>query len=550
MRIAIIHGYLLSGTGSNIYVANLASSLANQGHEVFVFCQEPEPQNFDFVNDCFDFDVDNQRFFRIFSSSNLGNGRVRLFRPRIGQLLPTYVLDDYVGFTTREFHRLSQEKISEYVNRTATAVKTIHMVFDFDVVLAQHLIASPAVARRLNEEYDVPYHITIHGSALNYSARRSTELAPLVVYGLDKATSVVVSSDFLGRQLNDYLIDIGHKEIDTHVVYPGVEQSIFKVGGQIHELTGEILHSLENRKILGKSPGLKEAHRAVVSAEDRELLDKELNAPPAYERRAPDSDLINIIENINWETDEIVAFAGKYIVGKGLHALILAAPEVLDRSPNARFLAIGFSDVREQFEALAAALDAQLGEVVVEIVKELEEGLELKVGGAFIQDLMQKGSFEEYLQRAAKVDLPQRVVFTGPLDHLELAKIFALSDLFVAPSVFPEAFGMVAVEALASGIYPIVTEAFGMAEIAKNIRDKIGDLAPQHPKLIPDKNFVAVLSECILCCLDSPGLKDTKFKTAAHNLAVELFSWDRVSVEYLKLFMPFQQPGQTEGMLI
>ncbi|HEB12296.1 MAG TPA: hypothetical protein ENI11_01305 [Actinobacteria bacterium] len=327
MRIAIIHGYLLSGTGSNIYVANLASSLAKHGHEVFVFCQEPEPQNFDFVNDCFDFDVDNKRFFRICNSTGLGSGRVLLFRPRIGQLLPTYVLDNYVGFKTREFHRLSREKISQYVNRTATAVKTIHSVFDFDVVLAQHLLASPAVARRLNEEYGVPYHITVHGSALNYSARRSTELTPLVVNGLDKAASVVVSSDFLGCQLNDYLADIGHNEIITHVVYPGVEQSIFKVGGHARELTAELRHSLKNRKILGKSPGLKEALRIIVATEDRRLLDKELNSPPAYERRAPDSDLANIIKSIDWETEEVVAFAGKYIVGKGLHALILAAPK-------------------------------------------------------------------------------------------------------------------------------------------------------------------------------------------------------------------------------
>ncbi|HEB13110.1 MAG TPA: glycosyltransferase [Actinobacteria bacterium] len=550
MRIAVIHGYLLSGTGSNIYVANLASSLANRGHEVFVFCQEPEPHRFGFVNDCFDFDVDNKRFFRIFSSTGPDGGRVRLFRPRIGQLLPTYVLDDYVGFKTREFHRLSQEKIAQYVNRTATAVKTVHSVFDFDVALAQHLIASPAVARRLSEEYGVPYHITIHGSALNYSAKQSTELTPLVIYGLNKAASIVVSSDFLGRQLNDYLVDIGHQEIATHVIYPGVEESIFKIGGHPHELIAELRHSLESRKTLGKSLGSKEALRVIVSTENRQLLAEELNSPPTYERRAPDSDLINVIDNINWETEQVVTFAGKYIVGKGLHALVLAAPNVICRSPNVRFLAIGFSDVREHFEALGAALDAGKGELVIEIVEELEKGLELQVGREFILDLMQKGTFEKYLQRAAEADLSKRFIFTGPLDHFELAKVFAVSDLFVAPSIFPEAFGMVAVEALATGIYPIVTEAFGMAEIAKNIRDRVGDFVPQHSKLIPDKNFIPVLSDYILRCLDSPDLKDMRFKTAAHKIAVELFNWDRVSVEYLKLFTRFQQPGRIGGLSI
>jgi len=40
MRILIFHGYLLRGTGSNIYNANLARTLARLGHEVDLFCQD------------------------------------------------------------------------------------------------------------------------------------------------------------------------------------------------------------------------------------------------------------------------------------------------------------------------------------------------------------------------------------------------------------------------------------------------------------------------------------------------------------------------------
>ena len=40
MRILIFHGYLLRGTGSNIYNANLARELAGLGHEVHLFCQD------------------------------------------------------------------------------------------------------------------------------------------------------------------------------------------------------------------------------------------------------------------------------------------------------------------------------------------------------------------------------------------------------------------------------------------------------------------------------------------------------------------------------
>jgi hypothetical protein len=40
MRILIFHGYLLRGTGSNIYNANLARALAGFGHEVHLLCQD------------------------------------------------------------------------------------------------------------------------------------------------------------------------------------------------------------------------------------------------------------------------------------------------------------------------------------------------------------------------------------------------------------------------------------------------------------------------------------------------------------------------------
>jgi len=40
MRVLLFHGYMLRGTGSNIYTANLARALAGLGHEVHLLCQE------------------------------------------------------------------------------------------------------------------------------------------------------------------------------------------------------------------------------------------------------------------------------------------------------------------------------------------------------------------------------------------------------------------------------------------------------------------------------------------------------------------------------
>ena len=43
VRILIFHGYLLGGTGSNVYNAALAEALVRAGHEVHLLCQDRDP---------------------------------------------------------------------------------------------------------------------------------------------------------------------------------------------------------------------------------------------------------------------------------------------------------------------------------------------------------------------------------------------------------------------------------------------------------------------------------------------------------------------------
>ena len=63
------------------------------------------------------------------------------------------------------------------------------------------------------------------------------------------------------------------------------------------------------------------------------------------------------------------------------------------------------------------------------------------------------------------------VLFTGPLEHRHLVHLLALADVAVVPSIFPEAFGMVAAEAAAAGCPPIVADHSGLAEIARGLEE-------------------------------------------------------------------------------
>src|SRR5256714_70652 len=56
---------------------------------------------------------------------------------------------------------------------------------------------------------------------------------------------------------------------------------------------------------------------------------------------------------------------------------------------------------------------------------------------------------------------PPRTLFTGALEHRHLVHLLPLADVAVVPSIFPEAFGMVAAEAASAGTPPLVAALRG-----------------------------------------------------------------------------------------
>jgi glycosyltransferase involved in cell wall biosynthesis len=56
------------------------------------------------------------------------------------------------------------------------------------------------------------------------------------------------------------------------------------------------------------------------------------------------------------------------------------------------------------------------------------------------------------------------ILFTGPLYHGDLTKLLPAADVAAVPSIFPEAFGLVAAEFAASGVVPFVADHSGLTE--------------------------------------------------------------------------------------
>jgi glycosyltransferase involved in cell wall biosynthesis len=136
------------------------------------------------------------------------------------------------------------------------------------------------------------------------------------------------------------------------------------------------------------------------------------------------------------------------------------------------------------------------------------------------------GDYRAELERLAD---PERTLFTGPFEHRHLVHLLALADACVVPSIFPEAFGMVAAEAAAAGCPPLVARHSGLAELEAEYPPHLRDLASFATG---DANELREK----LRALVSLGADDrAELRAAARRAAVERWSWASIAKRLLAL---------------
>jgi glycosyltransferase involved in cell wall biosynthesis len=356
VRLVLWHGYLLEGTGSNIYTQHVARAWGRLGHDVVVVCQEPRPERF-----------------------ALGPN-VEVVVPDAGPLLPVFVLDRYEGIEARHVADMTAAELDRFVDANARAVAEAHGG-RADLVLANHILMGGPVAARACTG-GPPHAVKIHGSELEYAIRGRPRLAAAAAESLAGASAlfagsghiVEVTEELLGRGLHERM----------HVVPPGVDTEAFRPDG-------------------GDLAALVERLRADAAAPHA--------GRPA--ERAPDPDAAERLAGVG----RFVLYFGKLMRQKGVHLLLEAWERLAPRFPGTALVVVGFGDARSELEAAA----------------------------------------------------PPSTIFTGAMDHEHLHLLVPLADAVVVPSVLPEAFGMVAAEAAACGVIPIVAGHSGLAEVAAGL---------------------------------------------------------------------------------
>ncbi len=133
------------------------------------------------------------------------------------------------------------------------------------------------------------------------------------------------------------------------------------------------------------------------------------------------------------------------------------------------------------------------------------------------------GDFREQLEARA----PVGTLFTGALEHRHLRHLLPLCDVAVVPSIFPEAFGMVAAEAAAAGVLPVVSAHSGLAEVAAGIGEEVG---PETAALLSfPTGDAAALRERLAAILALPAERRRELGLAARRAVERRWSWHVVA---------------------
>jgi glycosyltransferase involved in cell wall biosynthesis len=429
MKVLIFHGYMLRGTGSNIYNASLAPALARLGHEVHLLCQD--------------------RGVRIEG--------VEIHNPDIDGLLPVYVKDPYAGFEVKAFPELSEEELDRYLDANVAAVRAVaEQAGRIDVALANHLVMGPAILARADIG---PFAAKVHGSALEYTVKPHLDrFRPYAEEGMRAAAGVLVGSRHTAESLWAALPDAPGLEAKTRLGPPGVDVELFHPGAE-------------------RDPG--------------------------------------------------VVFVGKFIVSKGIDLLLAAWPLVRRERPDARLKLVGYGEYEGGVRRLLAALDrGDLDDAreVARLGRGLEGGEErpLPILSAFLDD-PPSGYVEAARGMAGSVEL------IGRLEHDEVAALLPRAEALVMPSTFPEAFGMVAVEAAACGALPISAGHSGMLEVSRQLAPELPTGVGRLTSFAVEEGAVEALAERIDGWLALPEAE----REAARDVLVEttrrLWSWEGVA---------------------
>ncbi len=179
----------------------------------------------------------------------------------------------------------------------------------------------------------------------------------------------------------------------------------------------------------------------------------------------------------------MVLFVGKLIPNKGVEYLLRAAPTVVERFPDTRFVFVGPASFESEKE-------------------------------------------NKWLGLAKELDITDNVTFTGAVSSQELCEIYKAADAFCFPTI-RETFGVVLAEAMAAGL-PVISSDIPV------VREVVGDAGILVPRRDPE-----ALSETLVKVLS--GKKIARLMSKRSLKRKDVFEKNNVLKGYLEIYRELER---------
>ncbi len=473
MRIAMLYGYGLRGSGSAVYTHDLIRPLCHQGHDVQLVFHEQ-----------------NSHEITTRGESSWSNGKAIVARRLQGRGALTYHalsnIEIPVTYPRPELPRtvflseMDEAAQEEYIQHCLTYLLSLHVHAPIDHVITHHLALLPEVARRFQQQTHVPFSIIAHGTGLLYGVQQSASLKDIAARYLPKAQCVVTLNASLQTRIS---AEFPRLQWNPLVMAPGIDTQAFR--------------PMSNRQ--------------------SSLLRS--TAPGIYGIRRP--------------TTRTLVYAGRLIADKGLHGLLAAIPHIIRQAPDTRVLIAGEGANGKTLKRAWDALCTGDCKIFIKLcrracIARATNSHDANTLFAPLENFFQSVD-AEYIRSARMCR--ERVSWMGNLDRTAMARLYRQADLCVLPSLVAEAHPLSLCEALACATPVLGSNHSGIQAIFDEIEHSTPGLSQRFRFIDTSPNWTTQFALQCGSLLARPPSIEEMYKVRRHIR--QHYSWEALLSELL-----------------
>jgi glycosyltransferase involved in cell wall biosynthesis len=309
--------------------------------------------------------------------------------------------------------------------------------------------------------------------------------------------------------------------VDTDIFMPRPKQQ--------HQEAIKLMLNQNAEQFLGRTVKQYEIIKQMFTrwTENHEISLEAFKFAEQYSQKHPDADLPIRLSSIDW-TIPTVIYVGRLIFGKGIQDLLVSFCDLAEHR-DIQLIIVGAGPIREWLEGFVwfrkQGLDSLIEPWITVARINLEEQQMLETISSWSSN--RKGQWRP---------LPElNVVFTGFMDHSLLRYVLPCADIAVFPSLVPESFGLVALEAAAAGVIPLVTDFSGLKDSAQKFEVQIPEIEEGKLRFpLEPMERIRILTKRIEDALILAGNKAIQEKIRV--VCEDVYSWKSVTKRLVQVY--------------